>query len=540
MPYDDDDIPYGWDRRYGRDMRYERDLRRERERQPDGDMRRDRDSRYDGFWQSGSAGTPVLAIVALNEQRITIYDANGKILQAPVSTGQTGYETPAGIYSVVQKKEDHHSNLYEDGHMPFMQRITWTGIALHAGNLPGHPASHGCIRLPHTFAQHLFDLTNLGLRVLVVRDDIAPVEITHPALFKPNPTLSLPATLPADRPAGFGRIAARREVSPTSGYQRHLEHLKAIAAAKSAEAEAATRRAKQARLAATRKASEIGPVERQLRAAETNQARAEKALKDAERALEAAASPEATQKAEAAKSKAAAKLAEAQAQVEKLRSQLQAKKEAAARADEEAKALEAARDAAVEEAKAANRRTAPVSVFVSRKMQRIYVRQANEPIFEGPITIRDPDKPIGTFVFTALNYQNEGDVRWSVVSMYQNPLDPDMRSASEARSGAQRRRGETRHSEPPATDAAAAKAALDRLTIPQEALEHITDVLPGSSLIVSDEAASIETGKDTDFIVLMSGEPQGALKNRRREPIAQFGYDGPFRRSPWGGWPFWN
>jgi len=90
---------------------------------------------------SAAVGPPVLAVVALSEQHVTIYDADGKILRAPVSTGQTGYETPAGIYSVLEKNREHYSNLYDDASMPFMQRITWSGIALHAGQLPGHPAS---------------------------------------------------------------------------------------------------------------------------------------------------------------------------------------------------------------------------------------------------------------------------------------------------------------------------------------------------------------------------------------------------------------
>ena len=107
-----------------------------------------RDAKRDEFGQTRGPGTPMLAIVALSEQRVTIYDAEGKMLQSPVSTGATGLETPAGIYSVVQKNEVHQSNVYEDGNMPFMQRITWTGIALHAGVLPGQPASHGCVRMP--------------------------------------------------------------------------------------------------------------------------------------------------------------------------------------------------------------------------------------------------------------------------------------------------------------------------------------------------------------------------------------------------------
>ena len=92
-----------------------------------------------------TAGEPVLAIVSLQKQRITVYDANGWILRAPVSSGQKGRETPAGIFSVIQKEADHYSNIYDDAFMPHMQRITWSGIALHGGQLPGYPASHGCV-----------------------------------------------------------------------------------------------------------------------------------------------------------------------------------------------------------------------------------------------------------------------------------------------------------------------------------------------------------------------------------------------------------
>ena len=97
--------------------------------------------------QSRPTGTPIMAIIAIKEQRVTIYDADGRLLQSPVSTGRTGYETPAGLYSVIQKEAEHYSNLYDDASMPFMQRITWSGIALYAGALPGYPASHGCIRI---------------------------------------------------------------------------------------------------------------------------------------------------------------------------------------------------------------------------------------------------------------------------------------------------------------------------------------------------------------------------------------------------------
>ena len=209
---------------------------------------RDRDGRERGR-QRAAADKPMLAIVSLNDQRITIYSAAGKMLEAPVSTGSTGYETPAGIFSIVQKKEDHRSNLYEDGEMPFMQRITWTGIALHAGNLPGHPASHGCVRLPMAFARQLFDLTDLGMRVVIVRDDMRPSPVTHPALFKSMP-LPKELALAGRRSAKLGGAVAAGDVAV--GSTKHLQILKSLATAKTGELETAAQRHREARAAAGR------------------------------------------------------------------------------------------------------------------------------------------------------------------------------------------------------------------------------------------------------------------------------------------------
>src|ERR1700722_16240786 len=154
--------------------------------------------------ESRIAGEPIMAIVSLRNQRITVYDANGWILRAPVSSGQKGRRTPAGIFSVIQKEAEHYSNLYDDAYMPHMERITWSGIALHGGPLPGFPASHGCIRMPYDFAARLFDLTRLGMRVIVAPTDVAPIEITHPALFMPKPgadTLAAARTVEAEEAA---------------------------------------------------------------------------------------------------------------------------------------------------------------------------------------------------------------------------------------------------------------------------------------------------------------------------------------------------
>ena len=132
------------------------------------------------------AGEPIMAIVSIKSQQVTFYDADGWILKAPVSTGTTGRETPAGVFAVIEKDLDHHSTLYDDASMPHMQRITWNGIALHGGPLPGYAASHGCVRMPYGFAEKLFDKTRIGMRVIISPNDATPVEFSHAALLVPN------------------------------------------------------------------------------------------------------------------------------------------------------------------------------------------------------------------------------------------------------------------------------------------------------------------------------------------------------------------
>src|SRR6202000_1643336 len=132
------------------------------------------------------AGEPIMAIVSIKSQKVTFYDADGWILRAPVSTGTTGRETPAGVFALIEKDKDHHSSMYDDAWMPNMQRITWNGIALHGGPLPGYAASHGCVRMPYDFAEKLFDKTEIGMRVIISPNDVEPADFTDPKLFVPN------------------------------------------------------------------------------------------------------------------------------------------------------------------------------------------------------------------------------------------------------------------------------------------------------------------------------------------------------------------
>jgi hypothetical protein len=382
--------------------------------------------------------------------------------------------------------------------MPHMQRITWSGIALHGGVLPGRPASHGCIRLPFDFAAQLFDATTMGVRVIVAPGDVAPVEIAHPLLFQPK----------------HGAAA--------------------LAAARATEAQEATRKAAEARMAAGTALREATQAKAPVRATEILKRRAEVQLAAVETRLGSGISAEAKEQAEDAKAQAVAKIAELQLQWDVANVDLQLRLDAATSAREAAAAAEAARLAAAEAARQVARELQPVSVLISRKTQRLYVRQAFEPIFESPVTIADPDRPIGTHVFTAIERTtDDANLRWSAVSLRSG------RPPSGAVEPQDRARGNNGSDvEPVPTDPDSAKAALDRITIPQDALNRIVGTTPRSSLIVTDEALSPETGKGTEFVVLLSGEPQGGIKRRRRSPGTEYRYarprSQPFWHSPFG------
>jgi hypothetical protein len=438
--------------------------------------------------QSRAAGEPIMAIVSLRDQRITVYDNHGWIMRGPVSSGQRGRETPAGIFSIIQKDAEHYSNIYDDAYMPNMERITWSGIALHGGALPGYAASHGCVRLPYEFAANLFGVTNLGMRVIVAPSETAPIDISHPLLFK----------------------------SKTDDV--------AAAAARAAEANDATKKADEAKRNVWAAFREQNKAMAAMRMTDNQKNRAEAQLTAADTTLAVATSPEAKQQAEDAKTKIAANIADLDAQLTAAKAEQQSKIDAVAAARTASDAAESARAAAAEASRQATRQLAPVSVLISRKTQRLYVRQGFEPIFDSPVTIADPDRPIGTYVFTAMERGAESSLRWSVVPVENPP----------AATGAGNR------AEPASAEANSAKAALDRITIPQDALDRIGGVSPRSSLIVSDEPPSSETGKGTEFVVLLSDQPQGGIKFRRRGPSPEVSYNGGYYGGARGSMTYWR
>ncbi len=125
-------------------------------------------------------------VVSKSEQKLSLYEDGELIATSKVSSGKPGHETPSGIFSILDKKKYHESNIYSAAPMPFMQRLTWSGIALHEGRVPNYPASHGCIRLPAKFATSLYGMTARGVHVIISNDDVALRSIDHPTLLQPK------------------------------------------------------------------------------------------------------------------------------------------------------------------------------------------------------------------------------------------------------------------------------------------------------------------------------------------------------------------
>jgi uncharacterized protein (TIGR02246 family) len=407
------------------------------------------------------AGEPIMAIVSISSQQVTFYDTEGWILRAPVSTGTTGRETPAGIFAIIEKDKDHHSSLYDDAWMPNMQRITWNGVALHGGPLPGHAASHGCVRMPYDFAEKLFDRTRIGMRVIISPNDAAPVEFSHPALFVPN------AKAVAAAPARSETLAR--------------------------EAAEAARKADQAKKTAATAAREAASLTASLRKLELLKPRADAELAFADKALAAAKTDQAKARAEELKQRAAVKAAETGTQLNRAKADAKSKLDAAATAKDAVKAAETKKVAADNAASEAKLALEPVSVYISRATQKLYVRRNThqrwpdggevfDATIETPVTIRNPDKPIGTHVFTAMA-RNDAGLRWTAVTV--DNMDD-------------------------------AKDALDRITIPKDVLDRIAPTaLPRSSIIVSDEPLSRETNYRTEFVAVLNNQPQGGFLMRR-------------------------
>jgi hypothetical protein len=125
---------------------------------------------------------PMLIIVSIPDQLLHVYRSGIRIAASTVSTGKPGHSTPTGVFQILQKDKHHRSSTYSNAPMPNMNRLTWSGIALHAGQLPGYPASHGCVRLPLKFSEMLFGITKLGMTVVLADNQSQPASVVHPGM----------------------------------------------------------------------------------------------------------------------------------------------------------------------------------------------------------------------------------------------------------------------------------------------------------------------------------------------------------------------
>jgi len=339
-------------------------------------------------------------MISIRSQRVAVYSDGMLAAKSGVSTGVPDHPTPTGVFSIIQKNRHHRSNIYSNAPMPFMQRITWSGVALHQGVLPGRPASHGCIRLTGEFAQRLWKRTRLGARVIITHNEIEPYTFSHPKLFAP----------------------------------------KAVTAENSATA----------------------PVKTAQVETTTNDA-----AKPAANDLLVPDYPP---------------IADVTADIRKSIS------------DENPNA------------KKRPEPSGPVSVFISRKERKLYVRHGFVPLFETLVTINDHAKPFGTHMFTATALSEKG-MKWIAVSL---PVDaPKARIERKVKpEHAAGRYGRNIARNTPAVAAHVpmtpdAGSVLDRIEIPKDAIARIEALIgPGASLVIADAGLGDETGEGTDFIVL--------------------------------------
>lgn len=507
---------------------------------------------------------PLLIAISLGSQTLAVYDRNGRVTSSPISSGRSGFRTPKGIFTILQKNRTHFSNLYNSAPMPFMQRLTWSGVALHAGHLPGYPASHGCIRLPYSFARTLFSLTTLGARVVVTDQARSPQPFRHGSLLRPLPPGD-PAALPmaaidpqlGERVAststqvssllGVSAAAAAPAVDAATipGQRTRLSvaaereaELAGLAAA--LESERARQADTSARLAAAnaeaRAAQEDLTVARsardQLLAAagtwEKRQAAAERELERAVREWErlASRSPDGwlSEKAEAKagtrEDELEARILEASDEAALARQTAAELEPAIAERNDALAAAVASRDAVrtelsqvqqtlaaaetrLKDAKRAHvRRDQPITVVVSRKTGKLHVRQGYDDVLSAPVVIAEPDRPLGTHMYIAMDYTEAGDeLSWTALTVD--------RVASRARAAEVSRKGrrDRRERAPEAALAGSGPAqspesALSRIEISGEIRERLAELVkPGSALIVTDNGIGNETGKYTDLIV---------------------------------------
>jgi lipoprotein-anchoring transpeptidase ErfK/SrfK len=473
---------------------------------------------------------PLIIAVSIEQQKVRVYDANGLFAESPVSTGMKGHSTPMGVFSIIQKNKMHRSNIYSGAPMPYMQRITWSGVALHAGVLPGYPASHGCIRMPMAFAVKMWNWTRMGARVIITPGAVTPAQFTHPLLVAqkvvPQPLIANdPATdapaVKGDKGADAGQAIKPAsslantepglDLRPTVGHAVSLRERTHTADAGSALSAANAVVTMSDATPATAKAPQAdkAPQANEAPTAEAKPSEAAASAPPTEAKVEASAEAKPDVANAEAPTAAIVRVEEAEPSEFKPADSkpAEAMKAVEKSADAPAVAPDAKKDTARlpggEKAVKAEppRRPGQIAVFVSRKDSKLYVRESFKPQFDVPITIAPSDRPLGTHVFTAeADKKDPNLLRWSVVSL---PATRPAARTDDDRAVRGRKATAAADIKPLPSPNSPAEA-LDRITIAPEAMTRIAEVLnTGGSIVVSDLgiAQGGETGEGTDFIV---------------------------------------
>ena len=476
---------------------------------------------------------PLFAVVSVADQHISIYNHNGLVARSMVSTGIADHPTPKGIFTILGRERFHQSNIYSGAPMPFMQRITWSGIAMHTGVVPGHPASHGCIRLPAEFASRLWGMTRVGERVVISPREVTPHEFNQPFIITPK-MQSITESIKSDPSSlvNSEKIFQEKTLNPYQ-YAEQMKN-KAVNEALGANKEL-KEAARQQHLKLDDVASltaELKKIQTEISALQTKlsignkiydeaTARAKIKLQESEQALidskeqRSGALPQKkidlivkeSEKAlvfkEAAlkdKTKNEEMLAAAKIKLDDLTKLISVKSLDLSEADRRMSELTNIINAAKEREKLARQRMAPLSVMISRKDQKIYVRQGLVPVFDSPVTIRDISAPLGEHLYIATATAEDGkSLKWSALSL----LESDKHEVNEIIKVKLVSRSEINHQLSDNSLASNASEALERIEISQDVRDRLAERLwVGSSMIVSDQSPSSETGNDgTDLTV---------------------------------------
>jgi peptidoglycan hydrolase-like protein with peptidoglycan-binding domain len=500
-------------------------------------------------------GEPMTLIVSVGQQKIDVYRGTNLVASSAVSTGTAAHPTMIGAFSVLEKQRWHHSNIYSGAPMPWMNRITWSGTALHAGVVPGYPASHGCIRLLYSFAPTLYQMTSVGDNVIISRGRPTPVLVEHPNLFQPLPPLSLPVKAEGDHIAPVQSASSPLPAIATAAASPVILARAEVPTTVDSEEQVAVESASAHSQADP---PPTGPDKHALSDAASDPNRTHAITPDVgdDARTHAAPDPAATTVAPAgpvsvppAAARVDAGVAAAAMQAAEPRSQAPLRILLTRRMQRDRiigvqqifastgylpgqdfdGTMGKATITAIKAFQKANGMP-ETGAFTDELVKKVYevagkgeppaghlfVRQDRSRVFDTPVGFRDPDQPLGTHVYTALKFApGDTKARWMTLNVQDNKN----------------------------------AGPLDRIEIPNDVRQNISERLtPGSTLIIADTSInSANLPKGGDFVVLSKSTasakvsqsdddtPRLKAKPRRRggTVVKRYYYNSPWRKAPW-------